>query len=172
MPATRFAVNASRRISAPRRASLLGALFLIILLARPGTAAIVCVDPGHGHLPGDGQSGDPGARGVLCVRESEVNLEVALFIQAQSYNERCFDIVLTRDNEEYVTLQHRLDKAEALGATVFMSVHHDAFSGTTPRTCEGNTVGINTTTQGTETLRSTIQNNDPPYYWRDCFVSA
>ncbi len=140
--------------------------FVVCLLAAPfvrpgaGTAATVCLDPGHGSLPGSCQPNpaDPGAQGLNCVKESLVNLEVALKTKAVLECQGQISVFLTRTDETCVFLDDRPASAEEGGATQFVSIHHDAFDGDTPRTCDGETRGIDITIQGTETYYATTQN--------------
>lgn len=83
----------------------------------------VCLDPGHG-----GQAARRGyKRGPTGVREAEMNLRVARYLRA--FLERAgAEVRLTRDADVDVSLKDRAGIANAWGADVFISLHHNAAS--------------------------------------------
>ena len=87
---------------------------------------IVVLDPGHGGL-------DPGA-------ERDGQTEAALMLGfAREFKELLlrdggFDVVMTREADEFVPLETRISIARAAGADVFLSLHADALA-------EGEAVG-------------------------------
>lgn len=78
----------------------------------------VVIDPGHG---GD----DPGAIGVGGVREKEVTLRLGREL-ARRLRDRGFQVYLTRERDETVSLEARTAFAEGKGADVFVSIHANA----------------------------------------------
>ncbi|MBW2243553.1 MAG: N-acetylmuramoyl-L-alanine amidase [Deltaproteobacteria bacterium] len=78
----------------------------------------VVIDPGHG---GD----DPGAVGVGGVREKDVTLRLAREL-ALRLRERGFQVFLTRERDQKVSLEARTAFAEGKGADVFVSIHANA----------------------------------------------
>lgn len=90
------------------------------VFAGPGRM-MVALDPGHGGF-------DPGARAGGHV---EANLVLSFARKLQTTLERTgrFDVVLTRNADEFVSLEERLSIARAAGADVFMSLHADALEG-------------------------------------------
>ena len=78
----------------------------------------VVVDPGHGGR-------DPGATGLLRLREKDVNLSIAKRL-AKRLEERGFHVVLTRDRDRTVSLEERTAIAESAGGDVFISIHANA----------------------------------------------
>ncbi|NGM88593.1 AMIN domain-containing protein [Parapusillimonas sp. SGNA-6] len=94
----------------------------------PGTATeprqarpiLVALDPGHG-------GEDPGAVGRNGTREKDIVLAIARrlkkLIDAQP-NMRAY---LTRDNDYFVPLQVRVQKARRVKADLFISIHADAW---------------------------------------------
>ena len=84
---------------------------------------LIALDPGHG-------GEDPGAIGQRGTREKNVTLAIArrlrLLIDAQP-GMRAF---LTRDDDYFVPLKTRVQKARRVRADLFISIHADAF--TTP----------------------------------------
>lgn len=77
------------------------------------------VDPGHGGK-------DPGATGNGFV-EKTLNLAVALSLEAQLQRSG-IEVMLSRYVDEDVTPQQRTDRANAWGADIFLSIHHNGFS--------------------------------------------
>lgn len=81
----------------------------------------VVIDPGHG-------GEDPGAIGRKGTREKNVTLAIARRVKARIDKEdgiRCF---LTRDDDYFVPLAQRVQKARRVQADLFISVHADAFN--------------------------------------------
>lgn len=84
---------------------------------------LVLIDPGHG---GD----DPGALGAGGTKESDVNLAIALKLQA-ALKARGVNAVLTRTGDVTLDLASRARMIDQLGAAALISVHansHDATS--------------------------------------------
>jgi N-acetylmuramoyl-L-alanine amidase len=80
---------------------------------------IVAVDAGHG---GD----DPGATGASGTHEKVVTLAIARALAARIDHEPGMHAVLTRDGDYFVDLRNRMDRAQAAGANMFVSIHADA----------------------------------------------
>jgi N-acetylmuramoyl-L-alanine amidase len=85
---------------------------------------IVAIDPGHG-------GEDPGATGPGGTHEKDVVLPIALKLRDRINKTvvagspmRAF---LTRDEDFFVPLNIRVDKARRVGADLFISIHADAF---------------------------------------------
>lgn len=83
--------------------------------------ATVVVDPGHG-------GEDPGARGRGGTREKNVTLLIGRRLKALIDTEPGMRAVLTRDGDYYLPLGARVEKARAVKADLFVSIHADAFS--------------------------------------------
>jgi N-acetylmuramoyl-L-alanine amidase len=86
----------------------------------------VMIDPGHG-------GEDPGAIGHGGSREKDVTLQVARRLKARIDAEPGMRAALTRDADFFVPLQRRVQKARAVQADLFVSVHADAFIKPTAR---------------------------------------
>lgn len=84
-----------------------------------GKPNIVMLDPGHG-----GQ--DPGAIGVSGTREKLVALDTAHVVARLLESTGRYRVLMTRADDEYIPLQERVEKAQAAGADLFMSIHADA----------------------------------------------
>jgi N-acetylmuramoyl-L-alanine amidase len=89
---------------------------------------IVAIDPGHG-------GEDPGAIGPAGTREKDVVLQIARRLRervnATRVNGNPMRAYLTRDDDFFVPLQLRVQKAQKVRADLFVSLHADAFM--TPR---------------------------------------
>lgn len=86
---------------------------------------IVALDPGHG-------GEDPGAIGPAGTREKDVVLNIARKLEARINQSRVggrkMRAYLTRDADYFVPLGKRVEKARAVGADLFISIHADAFT--------------------------------------------
>jgi N-acetylmuramoyl-L-alanine amidase len=80
---------------------------------------IVAVDAGHG---GD----DPGATGMSGTREKDVTLAIARALAARIDREPGMRAALTRNGDYFVALPHRIARARAAHADMFVSIHADA----------------------------------------------
>lgn len=94
-----------------------------MVLSKPGVEAvsgekIVVIDPGHGGF-------DPGAVGPSGLTEKEVALDISKSI-AQKLQDKVDKIVLTRDSDEFISLRERVEMANQLDASVFVSIHANA----------------------------------------------
>jgi N-acetylmuramoyl-L-alanine amidase len=83
---------------------------------------LVVIDAGHGGR-------DPGAVGSL-VQEKVLTLRASLMLQKE-LERQGFKVYMTRTKDEYVNLYDRAAMAEALNATVFVSIHINAHTGST-----------------------------------------
>lgn len=101
---------------------------VIIDIARhpPGTTAgggrrrveRIVLDPGHGGW-------DPGAIGPSGLHEKEVTLDVARRVGPVLTREG-LTVLLTREDDRYVTLEERTARANVFGADLFVSIHCNA----------------------------------------------
>ncbi len=80
----------------------------------------VVIDPGHGGK-------DPGAIGLGGLREKDVNLRLARLL-ADQLEKHSFQVVYTRDDDRYLTLEERTVIAEAAAGDLFVSIHANASS--------------------------------------------
>ncbi|SPF80711.1 N-acetylmuramoyl-L-alanine amidase [Pseudoprimorskyibacter insulae] len=79
---------------------------------------VVMIDPGHGGI-------DPGAQNGTS-SEAQLMLIMARELQEVLRRSGGFDAQLTRDADEFVSLEARVAKAHRAGADVFVSLHADA----------------------------------------------
>lgn len=87
--------------------------------ARTGRDIIVAIDAGHGGK----DSGAHGPRGVL---EKDITLRLALRLAEVVNAEPGMRAVLTRDQDEFIPLRGRMERARKAAADLFISVHADA----------------------------------------------
>ncbi|SEL03127.1 N-acetylmuramoyl-L-alanine amidase [Roseovarius azorensis] len=80
----------------------------------------VVLDPGHGGI-------DPGAE-VGGTSEKDLMLQFAQELRETLLRAGGFDVVLTRESDEFVSLERRVALAHRAAADVFISLHADAFS--------------------------------------------
>jgi N-acetylmuramoyl-L-alanine amidase len=92
--------------------------------SRQGTrppAPLVMLDPGHGGK-------DPGAIGVSGTYEKHVALATAQELKRQLEAGGRYRVELTRARDVFVPLDDRVAKAQAHGASLFVSMHADALA--------------------------------------------
>ncbi len=87
----------------------------------PRGKLLVVIDPGHGGK-------DPGAPGLGGLLEKDVVLPIGKRV-ASILEQNGVQAVLTRDSDYFVELQGRVDIAERVNATLFVSVHANSVEG-------------------------------------------
>jgi len=86
----------------------------------------IALDPGHG-------GEDPGAIGPRGTQEKHVVLAIAKRLKTMIDREPGMRAMLTRDDDYYVPLAMRVQKARQVHADLFISIHADAFTMPTAR---------------------------------------
>lgn len=81
----------------------------------------ILIDPGHG-----GKDSGAVKNGL---KEKELNMEVCSFL-VPSLRELGYDVVTTRDDDSYPTLDDRANLANQVDADLFISIHHNSASRT------------------------------------------
>jgi N-acetylmuramoyl-L-alanine amidase len=87
---------------------------------------VVAIDPGHG-------GEDPGAIGRRGTYEKNVTLAIARKLKALLDDDPGMRAMLTRDDDYFVPLGVRVQKARRVQADLFISIHADAFTTPTAR---------------------------------------
>jgi N-acetylmuramoyl-L-alanine amidase len=87
------------------------------VISHPGKLRIV-IDPGHGGF-------DPGAVGEDGTEEKEVALAIARRA-GNILEKRGFEVVMTRDGDEFIPLRRRARMANRRRAEIFVSIHANA----------------------------------------------
>ena len=82
----------------------------------------IAIDPGHGGK-------DNGAVWGFA-EEDDINLIIAFFLRYE-LEKSSYQVVLTRETDEYVSLSDRVMMAELNHVDLFLSIHCDAFHNTT-----------------------------------------
>ncbi|MEM1104023.1 MAG: N-acetylmuramoyl-L-alanine amidase [Pseudomonadota bacterium] len=80
---------------------------------------VVVIDPGHGGK-------DPGAVGPKGLLEKSVNLKTAQALRDRLSRDGRYRVVMTRAEDEFLTLDERSTLARKAGADLFISIHADA----------------------------------------------
>lgn len=104
------------RAGAPEQARWKGGATPPVRLAEPG-ALVVAIDPGHGGI-------DPGAR-VGRLVEKELVLRFAHLLAEAIEARPGYRTYFTRDEDIFVPLDERVDRAHSAGAHLMISVHAD-----------------------------------------------
>jgi N-acetylmuramoyl-L-alanine amidase len=94
----------------------------------PRTVSRVVLDPGHG-------GSDRGARGPSGLEEKDVVLDIAHRV-APVLAAQGIQVVLTREDDHFVSLEERTARANAFGADLFVSLHCNASEGRARRGIE------------------------------------
>ena len=81
---------------------------------------IIAIDPGHG-------GEDPGAIGKKGTKEKDVVLKIAKRLKRKIEKNPRFKVFLTRNGDYFISLRSRIEKAKRAGASVFVSIHADAW---------------------------------------------
>ena len=81
----------------------------------------IMIDAGHGGK----DNGSSGQRGTL---EKDVTLKMAKEIQREFAKKSDATVILTRDQDDSVTLGNRVELAKIENADLFISIHFDAFT--------------------------------------------
>lgn len=79
---------------------------------------LIVVDAGHGGK-------DPGARGKTGVKEKHIVLDIAKRLK-RNLTQYGFDVVMTRETDEFITLEKRTEIATRVQADLFVSIHANA----------------------------------------------
>ena len=74
----------------------------------------VVIDPGHGGK-------DPGAPGLYGINEKTLALAVGKYLRDELKKD--FNVVMTRDTDEFISLKNRSKIANGVGADLFVSIH-------------------------------------------------
>ena len=94
--------------------------------ARPGGRRLIVIDPGHGGI-------DPGAIGIRKTKEKDVVLAFGLKLRDILKTSGNYDVVMTRDDDEFLSLKKRVRVAREHEADLFIAVHADTVRGQNAR---------------------------------------
>lgn len=79
----------------------------------------VVIDAGHGGV-------DPGAIGPSGIHEKQVTLTAARELAALLRESGAYNVVMTRERDEFLPLRERVARARRVGADLFLSLHADS----------------------------------------------
>jgi N-acetylmuramoyl-L-alanine amidase len=85
----------------------------------PARRKVIAIDPGHGGV-------DPGTIGINGVLEKEVTLDVAKRLRRLIEATGRYDVVLTREDDVFVSLRDRMETGRRAEAALFISIHADS----------------------------------------------
>jgi len=85
----------------------------------PRRVPIIVIDPGHGGI-------DPGCIGYSGTYEKNISFATAREIAHLLESTKRYKVVLTRDDDEFIALHERVERARAAAGDLFISVHADA----------------------------------------------
>ncbi|AND42249.1 cell wall-binding repeat-containing protein [Cytobacillus oceanisediminis] len=97
------------------------------ILGGPAVGQTIMIDPGHG-------GSDPGASGYGML-EKDIVLDVSKRVNARLYDSLA-KVMMTRNSDTYPTLDERVQMAHSQGADLFVSIHVNAYSGSSPNGTE------------------------------------
>jgi N-acetylmuramoyl-L-alanine amidase len=86
---------------------------------QPAQRRRVVIDPGHG-------GGDPGTIGVRGSHEKDITMIVGRELRRQLQASQRYDVIMTRERDEFVSLADRVQRARAGRGELFLSLHADA----------------------------------------------
>ena len=92
-----------------------------IPVKKPGRKTIV-LDPGHGGI-------DPGAMSPQGTKEKDVVLSFAKSLRKTLMATGKYDVVLTRDDDTFISLKQRVEVARQENADLFIAIHADTVRG-------------------------------------------
>lgn len=104
----------------PRAATRPASQISLPVLRNPHSRVVVVVDPGHG-------GPDPGAIGIGGLREVDVVMPISLRV-ADILRREGIEAVLTREDDRDLGLEPRVQIANRLNATIFVSIHANAIN--------------------------------------------
>ena len=90
-------------------------------LLPPASPPVIVLDPGHGGI-------DAGAHGLGGIAEKSIVWDFCQELRRQLEAEGKYRVVTTRNADDYVSLEDRVDIARQADAALFISVHADTLS--------------------------------------------
>jgi N-acetylmuramoyl-L-alanine amidase len=89
----------------------------------------IVIDPGHGGI-------DPGAVGTQGIKEKDIALDVALRLRNRLERTGNYNILMTRDTDQFVPLSKRVEFSNQAGADLFISIHVNSLPQKEPNVIE------------------------------------
>ena len=94
--------------------------------AKTGGRRLIVIDPGHGGM-------DPGAIGIRKTKEKDVVLAFGLALKAEIESAGKYDVMMTRDDDRFLSLKDRVRVAREHEADLFIAIHADTVRGQSAR---------------------------------------
>ena len=91
------------------------------------SSKIIMIDPGHGNQ-------DPGAVGN-GVEEKDVNLKISLIVRDKLVADG-YTVIMTREDDTFLSLSERSDYANSVNADLFISIHNNSADNSTAKGTE------------------------------------
>lgn len=88
-----------------------------LIPVRDASNPLIVVDAGHGGTDGGCMSGN--------VLEKDINLKIAMHIK-ELLGERGYEVLMTREGDETISLEDRVRLANENGATIYISIHQNS----------------------------------------------
>ncbi len=88
-----------------------------LIPVRDASNPLIVVDAGHGGADGGCMRG--------AVLEKDINLKIAMQIK-KLLNERGYEVLMTREGDETISLEERVKLANENGATIYISIHQNS----------------------------------------------
>jgi N-acetylmuramoyl-L-alanine amidase len=119
--------------------------------ARQGSLKTIVIDPGHGGL-------EVGARGRFGTLEKNVTLDIALKLKDVIERNLAYRVVMTRENDQDVSLDKRASIANNNQAYVFISIHANGFPRRSAHGSESYFLSLNATDEESRRI-AYLENN-------------
>ena len=88
---------------------------------KPREKPLIVIDPGHGGR-------DPGAVSPINLKEKDIVLRLSKELRDYLLSTGQYRVKLTRDDDRFIRLRDRVNKARNWGADMFISVHADSIN--------------------------------------------
>lgn len=111
---------------------------------------VIVVDPGHGGV-------DPGTLGRNGANEKTIVLKISRELKKVLEGTGRYKVYLTRNRDIYIPHRQRFDKAKAVGADLFISIHVDAIAN--PKVRGGTVYTLNEKASDAEAARLAAKEN-------------
>ena len=94
-----------------------------VIPVRDASNPLIVIDAGHGGADSGCIKGN--------VLEKDINLSIAMHVKEQ-LNERGYEVLMTRESDETISLEERVELANENGATIYISIHQNFYEKESP----------------------------------------
>lgn len=88
---------------------------------------LIVLDPGHGGWSSGAVPKDSNGTALTQYKESVLNMQISQKLKAKLINAG-YSVVMTREDDSYLSLDERAQVANNLYADIFISIHHDSLT--------------------------------------------